>query len=83
MAKNIVENPDLVRSGSGCGITSLMIHRRKSSGCTVDVECVFVCEWLCLMWLAGGLEHIHTYINMVRMTGQIVSVLVVVGGIWF
>ncbi len=40
MAKGIVENPDLIRSGSGCGITSLMIHRRKSSGCKVDVESV-------------------------------------------
>jgi hypothetical protein len=24
--KGIVENPDLILSGSGCGITSLMIH---------------------------------------------------------
>jgi hypothetical protein len=40
VAKGIVENPDLIRSGSGCGITSLMIHRRKSSGCKVDVESV-------------------------------------------
>ncbi len=81
MAKGIVENPDLILSGSECGITSLMIHKRKSSGCKADAECVFVCEWLCLMWLAGA-WYIHTYINMVRMTAQIVSVLVV-GGIWF
>jgi hypothetical protein len=58
VAKGIVENPDLIRSGSGCGITSLMIHKRKSSGCTADVECVFVCEWLCLMWLARA-WYIH------------------------
>jgi hypothetical protein len=30
VAKGIVENPDMIRSGSGCGIASLMIHKEKA-----------------------------------------------------